>query len=108
MNDRSGTDAQDTGRVADPASVEAHVDHVLLHVGYTPFVGRIEQKGGMSAIGILAPIVLFPGVDLAAFHDLIMVTVRTKNWHEYHRIPLQHSLSEEGISMAHTPEKVQI
>jgi hypothetical protein len=62
----------------------------------------------MRTVGILAPIALFPGVGLAAFHDLIMVTVRTKNWHEYHRIPLQHSLSEEGISMAHMPEKVQI
>jgi hypothetical protein len=37
-----------------------------------------------------------------------MVTVRTKNWHEYHCIPLQHCLSEERISMAHMPAKVQI
>jgi hypothetical protein len=62
----------------------------------------------MGAVGILAPIALFPGVGLAAFHDLIMVTVRTKNWHEYHCIPLQHSLSEESISMAHMSAKVQI
>jgi hypothetical protein len=46
VNDRGEPDAQATYRVADPASVEAHGDYL--------------QKGGRRAVGILAPIALFP------------------------------------------------
>jgi len=89
--------------------MEAHVDDLLLNVWKTPFVGRIQQKGRARAVGILAAIALFPGIGFAAFHDPITLTVGTKNRHEYHRIPpFTIPPAEEGVSMAHIPEKVQI
>jgi hypothetical protein len=109
VNNRGGADAQDTCRVADPTAIEAHVDDLLLNVWKTPFVGRIQQKGRARAVGILAAIALFPGIGFAAFHDLITLTVGTKNRHEYHRIPpFTIPPAKEGVSMAHIPEKVQI
>jgi hypothetical protein len=58
----------------------------------------------MGTIRVLAPIALFPGAGLAAFHDLIALTIGAGNWHEYHGIPS----IEEGISMAYRVAKLQI
>jgi hypothetical protein len=43
----------------------------------------------MGAIWVLAPIALFPGVSLAAFHHLLALTVGTGNWNAYHDSPAE-------------------
>src|ERR671915_320779 len=105
VNDRGGADAQDTCCVADPTAIEAHVDDLLLNVWKTPFVCRIQQKGRARAVGILAPIALFPGIGFAAFHHPITLTVGTKNRHEYHCLPPSPFPLQKEASAWHTCQR---
>jgi len=61
------------------------------------FVEEISLKAIMRTVGVLALIALLPSFGLAAFDDLVAMTVGTKHEHEYHG----RSPSEAVSSMAH-------
>jgi hypothetical protein len=50
----------------------------------TSFVEEIELKAVMRTVGVLALIALYAGFGLAAFDDLVAVTVGTQHGNEYH------------------------
>jgi len=50
----------------------------------TAFVEEIALKAIMRTGGVLALIALLPSFGLAAFDDLVAVTVGTKHAYEYH------------------------
>jgi hypothetical protein len=44
VDDRGGTDVQDTGGVANLAGIHGHVDDLLLHPRRLPDIGVVQQK----------------------------------------------------------------
>jgi hypothetical protein len=50
----------------------------------TSFVEEIPLKAIMRAVDVLALIALLPSFGLAAFDDLVAVTVGTQHGYEYH------------------------
>ena len=57
--------------------------HLLFDRRGTSFVEEIKLKAIMRTVGVLALIALLPSFDLAAFDDLVTVTVGTKHGYEY-------------------------
>ena len=84
VNNSSRTDLQHPCRIADPAAIETHIDDLVFDRRGTAFVEEIELKAVMRAVGILALIALLTRFGLAAFDDLVVVTVGTKHGNEYH------------------------
>jgi hypothetical protein len=104
VNDGGRADLQDTCGIPDATAIETHINHLLFDRREAPLVRRIEQKGTMRTVGILAAIALLLGVGLAAFDHVIALTIGTSYRNEYHRVPL----SRDRLSMAYIPVKVQI
>jgi hypothetical protein len=67
-----------------PAAIETHVDDLLFDRGGTSFVEEIQLKAIMRTVGVLALIALLTRFGLAAFDDVVTMTVGTKHKHEYH------------------------
>jgi len=67
-------------------------------------VEEIELKGIMSTGDVLALRALLASFGLATLDDLIAMAVGTKHGNMYHNL----LLTEEGMSMACRPVKVQI
>jgi hypothetical protein len=67
----------------------------------TSFVEEFQLKAIMRTVGILAFIVLLTRFGLAAFDDVVAVTVGTKHGHAYHDALLPEAIR----SMAHVEVK---
>jgi hypothetical protein len=78
MNDRGWADLQDPCGVPDTTAIETQVNNVLFDRRQAPVVLEIKLKGITRAIGIGALVALCAGLGLAAFDDLVAVTVGTQ------------------------------
>src|SRR5215510_11587387 len=78
------TDPEHSRRIANPTGVEAHVNDGLLHFRQASSVAVIEEKTPRSAGGVLAQVALCTTACLAAFDDLLTVTVQTADGDEGH------------------------
>src|SRR6266567_2107250 len=78
------TDPEHPCRITNSTGVEAHVNDGLLHVRQASSVAVIEEKTPRSARGVLAQVALCTTACLAAFDDLLTVTVQTADGDESH------------------------
>ena len=78
------TDLQHSCRIADPTAIETHIDDLVFDRRSTSFVEKIELKAITRTGGVLALRALSAGFGLAAFDDLVAVTVGTPRSNEYH------------------------
>lgn len=83
-NNGGRTDLQYPCRIADPTAIETHIHDLLFDRRGTSFVEEIALKAVMQTVGILTLIALLTSFGLAAFDDLVAVTVRTQHGNEYH------------------------
>jgi hypothetical protein len=63
--------------------METHVDDLLFDRRGTPLIEEIKLKAIMRTGGVLVLITLLTSFGLAAFDDLVAVTVRAKHGHKY-------------------------
>ena len=84
VNDSSRTHLHHPCCIADTATIETHVHDLLFDRWGTAFVEEISLKAIMRTGGVLVLITLLPSFGLAAFDDLVAVTVGTKHAYEYH------------------------
>jgi hypothetical protein len=70
--------------VADPAAIARHIHDLLFDRRGPSFVEEIRLKALTRTASILALIALLTRCGLAAFDDVIAVTVRTKYGNPYH------------------------
>jgi len=84
VNDGGRADLQHPCRIADTAAIETHIDDLLFDRRGTSFVEEIQLKAVTRTVGVLALIALLTRFGLAAFDDLVTVTVGTKRGYEYH------------------------
>src|SRR5262245_55506749 len=84
VNNSSRTDLQPPCRIAAPTAIETPIDDLVFDRRGTSFVEEIELKAVRRAGGILALIALLTRFGLAAFDDLVTVTVGTKHGNAYH------------------------
>jgi hypothetical protein len=87
LNYRCGADPQHPCRVAHPTAVEAQLAHLLFDLRRAALVGGIEQERVVRTVRIVAAVVLFAGVSLAALDYLLTLTARTPYRNESHRLP---------------------
>src|SRR2546428_622492 len=78
------TDPEHPCRITNATGVEAHVNDGLLHVRQASSVAVIEEKTPRSTRDVLAQVALGPTACLAAFDDLLTVTVQTADGDESH------------------------
>jgi hypothetical protein len=71
-------------RIADTATIETHIHDLFFDCRGTSCVEEIKLKAIMRTVGVLALIALLPSFGLAAFDDLVAVTVETPHGYEYH------------------------
>src|SRR5262252_9531662 len=79
VNDSGWADLQHPCRIADPAAIETHVDDLLFNRWSTAFVEEITLKAIMRTVRILALITLLPSFGLAAFDDVVAMTMGTQH-----------------------------
>ena len=75
VNDSGRTNLQHPCRIADTAPIETHIHDLLFDRRGTAFVEEIALKAIMRTGGVLALIALLPSFGLAAFDNLVAVTV---------------------------------
>src|SRR5215475_3144609 len=68
---RVGPDPEPPRRIAKPTGVEAQSNDLLLDLGQTPTVARVEQKTPLSTRDILAQVALWPAACFATVDDLL-------------------------------------
>src|SRR6266571_1574678 len=79
-----GTDAQHPCGIANPTGVEAHVNDLLLHLRQASLIAVLQQKALRGTGSIVAQVALGSAACLAAFDDLIAVTVWTSHCNKGH------------------------
>jgi hypothetical protein len=84
VNGSGWADLQHPCCIADAAAIETHVHDLLFDRGGTSFVEEITLKAITRTGGVLALIALLTRFGLAAFDDLVAVTVGTKHGNQYH------------------------
>jgi hypothetical protein len=70
------TDMQHPRRIANPAGVQAHVNDRAFYLRHIPSVAVVQQKTSCGTHDILAQVALGAPGGFAAFHDLLVVTMR--------------------------------
>jgi hypothetical protein len=84
VNDSGWTDLQHPCRIADTAAIATHLDNLLFDGRGTACVEEIELKAITRTVGVLALRALVARFSLAAFDDVVAVTVRTQHGYAYH------------------------
>ena len=84
IHDGSRTHLQHPCCITDSAAIETHIDDLLFDCSGTAFVEKIQLKALTRTVGVLALQALLTRFGLAAFDDVVAVTVRTRHGHAYH------------------------
>src|SRR6266705_2448116 len=79
-----GTDAQHPCGIAYPTGIAAHINDLLLHLRQASLIAVLQQKALRGTCSIVAQVALGSAACLAAFDDLIAVTVWTSHCNKGH------------------------
>src|SRR5215470_701409 len=82
VSHRSRANLQHPCHIADTAAIETHVHDLLFNRRGTSFVEEIQLKAITRTGGVLALIALLPNFGLAAFNDLVAMTMGTQHGDE--------------------------
>ena len=75
---------QDTGNIANAASIEGHLEHLLFDFRHATLVTGLEEKRLMRTAGILTTVPLCPLGGYPMLNHICLLTGRTTNLEEGH------------------------